>query len=96
MGAEMANVAYILASKDIRPEMSHGVRCRPTMFTKQVSRRAGQSGCPIMAAEGNKSSELGEKAWSRARSEVFCALHHGTYALARRRSGVSVPLHAAT
>jgi len=61
IGAEMAaNVAYILASKGIRPEMSHGVRCRLTMFMKQVSRPVDGLD-PLVPPKGNRSGELEER-----------------------------------
>jgi hypothetical protein len=74
IGAEMAaNVAYVLASKGIRPEMSHGVRCRLTMFTKQVSRPMNQSRSPIAAAESQQVGQL-EKYLLTGPIRNFCAL----------------------
>jgi hypothetical protein len=53
------------------PEMRHGVRCRPTMFTKQVSRPVDGLDPPIVAAEAEKVERTRRKPWSRPRSDVF-------------------------
>jgi len=47
-----------------------GGRCRPTMFTKQVSPPGGRSDPPIVAAEGKQVERTRRRTWSRARSEV--------------------------
>jgi hypothetical protein len=49
---------------------AHGVRCGPTMFTKQVSPPGGWSDPPIVAAEVEQVERTRRRTWSRARSEV--------------------------
>jgi hypothetical protein len=49
-----------------------GVRCRRTMFTKQVSCPMNKSRSPIVAAEGERVERTHRKTCSRAESEFLC------------------------
>jgi hypothetical protein len=66
-----------------------GVILPGTMFTKQVSRRDGQSRSPIVAAEAQQAEPTRTKTWSRARSEVF--VRHSSPMGARRLANPAGP-----
>src|SRR6266511_1723238 len=55
------------------PEVRHEGRCRPTMFTKQVSRPVDGLDPPIVAAEAEQVERTRRKTWSRAPIRGFCA-----------------------
>jgi hypothetical protein len=59
------------------PEVRHGGRCHPAMFTKQVSRRVDSLDPRSWPRRRSGSSKLEEKTWSRARSEVFVPTPYG-------------------
>jgi hypothetical protein len=52
--------------------MNHGVRCRPTTFTKQVSRPVDGLDPPSTPPRPRRVERTRRETWSRARSDVLC------------------------